>query len=101
MHRKLLADVSFLIKLARGVIDSPYLLSILQIHIPRMSFRLNNLFDVPVNNVQHLDSAIEKICNKFNIILLESGLDIDIFFDTIIAQFIKSIMDYINVIFYK
>ena len=41
------------------------------------------LSHVPINNVQSLDSPINNVCNKFNTILLESGLDIDIFCDTI------------------
>ena len=78
-HRRLLSGVLFFIKLARGMIDSPYLLSnILQFHIPRIYSRMNNLFYVPINNAQSLDSLIDNICNKFDTILIESDLDTDI-----------------------
>ena len=82
------------------MIDAPYILSILKIHVSRISSKLNNSFFVPIRNVQSLDSPIDNVCNKFNITLLESGLNIHIFVDTI-AQFINSTTDYINVKYYK
>ena len=82
------------------MIDLAYLLSILQIHVSRIFSRLNKLFYVPISNIQSSDPPIDNICNKFNTILLESGLNIDIFFDTI-AQFINCISDSLNLKCYK
>lgn len=76
--RRTVSDLCMLYKILHSTIDSPYLLSQLNLRIPSRTIRNTNLFDIPyrrTNTGQH--SPLIRMQNSFN--ELSSRVDIDIF----------------------
>ena len=80
-NRGFLSGISFLFKLVKGVIDSPYLLMSIPILVPRLRSRSNNIFYIFSDDTNIIDcSSLLRICKEYNSIA--NNRDIDVFFDS-------------------